>query len=253
MPQTAYAPVPDKRKHRGKHPDDERLFAESQREALRAAVSEYAWLLTRGYASDSALKLVGDRYDLTARQRMAVRRSSCSDESLLKRTRSRLMFDEVTGRPIAVDGYNLLITVESALSGGLLLIGRDGCYRDLASVHGTYRKVEETTRALELIIDHLSTLRAPHIDWYLDKPVANSGRLKALMAEMVSPLQGEAGRDSVWNIELVDSPDLVLSGHSATVVTADSVILDACGAWLNAAAGLIEHRCPDAWTVDLRT
>ncbi len=244
--------MPDKRKHRGKHPDDTRLFAESQHETLGTAVREYAWLLTRGYAVDSALKLVGGRHDLTARQRMAVRRSSCSDESLLRRTQSRLAYDEAAGRPIAVDGYNLLITVESALSGGLILIGRDGCYRDLASVHGTYRKVEETAPALELIIDHLATLHAPHIDWYLDKPVANSGRLKVLMAEMVSLPQDEVGGDWVWNIELVDSPDRVLAAHSATVVTADSVILDACSAWLNVAAELIERRCANAWTVDLR-
>ncbi len=72
--------MPDKRKHRGAHPDDNRLFAEDQLPSLRTAVAEYSWLLTRGYAEESALKLVGDRYDLTARQRMAVWRSSCSDE-----------------------------------------------------------------------------------------------------------------------------------------------------------------------------
>jgi hypothetical protein len=245
--------MPDRRKHRGRHPEDERLFAERRHEALRTAVSEYSWLLTRGYAADSALKLVGDRHGLTARQRLAVRRSTCSDDALRGRAARQRSPEEAAGRAIAVDGYNLLITVESALSGGLILVGQDGCHRDLASVHGTYRKVEETVPALELILDHLATLNAPRVDWYLDKPVANSGRLKTLLAELVAsrPI-ADTGR-AEWNIELVNSPDRVLAGHASSVVTSDSVILDACDAWLNLAADLITTRCPGAWIVDLRT
>ena len=140
--------MPDKRKHRGRHPDDDRLFADPLLETLRTAVAEYSWLLTRGYAVDSALKLVGDRHGLTARQRMAVRRSACTDHALRRRANAMITLGEVGGRSVGIDGYNLLITVESGLSGGLILIGRDGCYRDLASIHGTYRKVEETVPAL---------------------------------------------------------------------------------------------------------
>ena len=54
------------------------------------------------------------------------------------------------GRPLRIDGFNLILTLESALGGGIVLGGRDGCYRDLASVHGTYRRVEETRPALDL-------------------------------------------------------------------------------------------------------
>lgn len=245
--------MPDKRKHRGKHPEDDGLFSESHFETLRTAVAEFSWLLTRGYAVDSALKLVGDRYDLTARQRMAIRRSSCSDSSLRRRAATLLALDEAAGRPIAVDGYNLLITVESALSGGLILIGRDGCYRDLASVHGTYRKVEETAPAVGIIADYLTTLGTSHIDWYLDKPVANSGRLKTLIAELVfSPESDDTGQIPTWNIELVNSPDRVLMECRNPVVTSDSVVLDCCSVWLNVAADIVKTRCPDAWAVDLQ-
>ena len=42
---------------------------------------DLSWLLGRGYAIVSAVKLVGDRWSLTERQRMAVRRAACSDEA----------------------------------------------------------------------------------------------------------------------------------------------------------------------------
>ena len=69
--------MPDRRRHRGKHPEDARLFAESHHASLRMAVSEYSWLLTREYAEESALKLIGDHHGLTVRRRQPVMRSAC--------------------------------------------------------------------------------------------------------------------------------------------------------------------------------
>ena len=70
--------MPDRRTHRGPHPEDHRLFNASSLPSLRAATSDLSFLLGRSYAMGSALKVVGDRYQLTARQRGAVLRSACS-------------------------------------------------------------------------------------------------------------------------------------------------------------------------------
>ncbi|MEE9297278.1 MAG: DUF434 domain-containing protein [Phycisphaerae bacterium] len=239
--------MPDKRKHRGAHPDDARLFAEAHQAALRLAVEEYAWLLTRDYADESALKLVGDRHNLTARQRLAVWRSACSDQALHRRAQAETPLSQCVPTRLGIDGYNLLITIESALSGGLVLIGRDGCRRDLASIHGTYRKVSETIPAVELIADHLTQAGATSIDWYLDQPVSNSGRLKVLMAKLLE------ARSLHWNIELPDNPDRKLADYTGVVASADGWILDHCRSWVNLAADIIETHIPDAWIVDLRT
>ena len=244
--------MPDKRTHRGKHPDDDHLFAAAQHDALRTAVAELSWLLTNGYAPDSALKLVGDRHGLTARQRMAVRRSACSDQALQQRRATLASLERCAGSRIAIDGYNLLITVESALSGGLVMVGRDGCYRDLASIHSTYRKVEETVPALQLIAGHLARTGIAGVDWYLDRPVSNSGRLKALMAATLERQAGCVKEASCWNIELVDSPDAVLATCDGPVVTTDSVILDRCRRWVNLGQEMIDAHVPHAWKVDLR-
>lgn len=245
--------MPDRRKHRGRHPDDDRLFAIAQLTGLRAAVADCAWLLTRAYAPDSTLKLVGDRYGLTARQRVAVMRCTCADHSYRDRAGRRVTVSATRLQPLGVDGYNLLITIESALSGGLILIGRDGCYRDLASVHGTYRKVEETSGALDTIISHLTAPQVARVDWYLDRPVSNSGRLKALMAELLAARQLPLGPEAGWNIQLVDSPDAVLAEYRGVVATTDSVILDRCTSWIDLAAEIIDAQIPDAWKVDLRS
>ena len=56
--------MPDKRKHRGPHPEDRQLFSPQQLNGLQSATRDLNWLLSRGYAVNSSLKLVGDRYQL---------------------------------------------------------------------------------------------------------------------------------------------------------------------------------------------
>jgi len=244
--------MPDKRKHRGRHPDDDRLFAPAQLPALRSAVDDYAWLLTRGYAEVSALKLVGDHLGLKKRQRMAVRRSTCPNQALETRESRRVEPDAISGRSLLIDGYNVLITIESALSGGLVFIGRDGCYRDIASVHGTYRKVEETIPAVDLIIRSVNETGVADATIFLDRPVKNSGRLRALIEERAGVTASTSGHMPVWHVELCDSPDARLAESDDVVATSDSVVLDRCACWVNLAAWIIDRNIPGANAIDLR-
>jgi hypothetical protein len=169
--------LPDTRKHRGPHPEDTRLFAESMLPRLRAAVADLSWLLTRGYAQPSAVKIVGDRYELDARQRMAITRAACTDAAREARANKRITPDTLAGKTLLIDGYNVLTTIETALGTGVVFRGRDGCVRDIAGVHGTWRRVEETSIAIDRIGQTLSSLRVARARWLLDRPVSNSGRL----------------------------------------------------------------------------
>ncbi|HWP39657.1 MAG TPA: DUF434 domain-containing protein [Tepidisphaeraceae bacterium] len=238
--------MPDKRHHRGPHPQDAEQFDPRHWPALRQAVAELSWLLSRGYAEPSALKLVGDRHNLTARQRTAVMRCACTDQALHSRLLRQLAAQDIADRPLDVDGYNLLTTIESALSGAVVLIARDTCWRDMASMHGTYRKVDETIPALRLVGQTLAQLRAGHCNWWLDKPVSNSGRL----AQIIRQLAQDHGWP--WTVQIVPNPDQVLAGSDRLIVTADSVVLDRCGRWFNLARQVITTHVPQANLVDLR-
>jgi hypothetical protein len=239
--------MPDKRAHRGQHPSDATLFAADRIPDIRCAVADYSLLLSKGYAEKSSLKLVGDRFTLTERQRLAVMRSSCSDEQRASRKSRQLDINQIAGQVIAIDGYNVLITIEAAMSGGLIFRGRDGCCRDLASIHGTYRKVSETQPAIELIGGFLQQIGISQSLWLLDSPVSNSGRLKTLLREL-------AERNELkWQIELVTSPDAVLIKGEKIVASSDSVVLDKCGKWVDLAGEIIKNRIPAAKIIGLET
>ena len=238
--------MPDRRVHRGPNPEDAVSFAPEHWPQLRAAVADLSLLLTRGYSEKSALKLIGDHFQLTTRQRMAVMRSACSDRSLARRHQTEVAPEALAGCPILVDGYNVLTSIEAMLAGGVLLLARDGCYRDLASMHGTFRKVEETSPATLLVGEVLRALRVSACTWYLDSPVSNSGRLRAILLETA------AARAWPWSVEVVPSPDRVLAGADEIIATADSVILDRCARWFNLARYAIERTEAAPQPVDLR-
>lgn len=216
-------------RHRGPDPADEQLRDPG---VLREAVADLSWLRGRAYAEVAALKLVGDKYQLTRRQRTAVARSACSDAALRRRRSHRV--DAIEGSDVAVDGFNLLITLERGLSGGPVLRGRDGAHRDLAGLHGTWRAVAETDRALDLAAGCLDA--AASVTWLLDQPVSNSGRLAARL------------RERGWQAEVVPSPDPLLADWPGVVITSDGWILDRCAGWFDLAGAVLA----DAWIVDLR-
>jgi len=237
--------VPDKRTHRGPHPADEKLFAPEAVSDLRSALADYSLLLTKGYAEKSALKLVGDKFSLTERQRLAVMRSACSDQQLASRSKRCVKMQNLARQTIAIDGYNLLITVEAAMSGGVIFAGRDGCFRDLASIHGTYRKVTETIPAVRMIAEFLQEVCTDKVLWLLDSPVSNSGRLKKLIGELADQNKWD------WEIQLLLSPDAELKKTNAVVASSDSVVLDECKSWTNLAAEIITQKIPSATIIDL--
>jgi hypothetical protein len=239
------AAMPRRQAHRGPAAKDEKLFGPRQLAALRAATHDLCWLLDRGYASHSSAELVGNRHNLTSRQRMAVSRCACSIEAAQHRHCIEVQPSAIRGQELWLDGYNVLTVLESALAGGIVLLGRDGCCRDIAGIHRRYRKVNETVPVLRMIGETAAAWGVTCCRWWLDKPVSNSGRLKLLIQETATA----AG----WNmpVELVFNPDRVLWESEHAIATSDGVVLDRCCRWVNLTGQIIAGRIPQARLVDL--
>jgi hypothetical protein len=233
--------VTDDARHRGPHPKDAALFAPEQLGPLRAAVADLSWLRGRGYGDDGAIKLVGDRYQLRERARVAMGRVAVADDVAAARRGRRLEVGALRGRALAIDGFNALVTGESALSGGVVLRGRDGALRDLGAVHGTYRPVDETDAVIETVASLLAAAAPARVRWFLDRPVSNSGRMAARLRAAVP----------AWEVELVDAVDPVLATCGDVAATSDSWILDRARAWIDLPAAVIAARAAPAWIVDV--
>jgi hypothetical protein len=231
-------------RHRNAHLGDKALFSGEPLLRLRKAVYDLCWLFNRGYARHSAIKLVGDHYQLLKRQRLAISRAACSDESRELRVAKCLPIEAIKDRQLVIDGLNLIITIETIMAGGVVLRCRDGCIRDIASIHGTYRQVHETGNAIALIGQALEFFKPENILWIFDRPVSNSGRLAAMVREIAQ------ARGWNWQTALMNNPDRFIIRSDQLAITSDSAVLDEVGQWVNPGAHIVANFFPAAWIID---
>ncbi len=102
--------MPDRRRHRGPHPQDDAAVAPAQHGVLREALSDLCWLLGRGCRC-AALELVGNRYELRARQRLAALRCACTDAARALRL-AHLGAAGAARRHLAIDGFNCVVMLD---------------------------------------------------------------------------------------------------------------------------------------------
>ncbi len=227
-------------RNRGKEGRDDELFrSEKAQITISQALADVSYLLSRGYSEKSSIALAGNRYKLNTRQQKALRGMAASEEDVKLRKSKQLRNEDLVGKDVDIDGFNLLILLETAFSGGYLFKGLDEVYRDLSSVHGSYKRVTKTMEVLKIIGDYLSSQTSGAITWYFDTPVSNSGRLKTILTELAEIKQFN------WRVELVFNPDKVLADSTNVVISSDAFILNKCKLWYN----LVEALSKDDWTI----
>ena len=153
---------------RGYEPKDAIEFGVNSAEKLTSAAQELYFLLNRGYDVKSSSTFIGNHYLLSERQRMALARIVSPELSIQNRNEKEL---KKAPKTLVFDGFNTIITLEIALSGSLLIKGMDGTIRDLAGLRGTYRIIDKTHKAVELLFNRLELLKVEHVLFYLDQSI----------------------------------------------------------------------------------
>lgn len=129
-------------KNRGKVGRDDYLFGEVfMQRKIKEAVFDMSFLLERGYGESSSCELVGNRYKLNKRQQQAIKGMAASKTAVVNRLNTKVTVEVLEGTTLIIDGFNQLILLESILSEAYIFKGRDGAYRDLSNLYGTYKSV----------------------------------------------------------------------------------------------------------------
>jgi hypothetical protein len=104
--------------------------------------------------------------------------------------------------------------------------------------------VEETEEAIHLIGQGLKRYNPKSVEWLLDKPVSNSGRLAA-------KIRNESQLNNYkWQIELINNPDRELINSEKIVISSDSILLDKVQKWANLSLYLINNYIQSVWLID---
>ena len=228
---------------RGHVPSDEKEFNEASMKIMKMAGEDIFYIINRGYSIKSAVTFVGDHYLLSERQRMALTRIISSADNISIRL-SKEIKENLSENIVHIDGFNTIITLETAFSDSTLLKCMDGTIRDLAGLRGTYRLIDKTDMAITSIGDELGKHKIRKAVFYLDAPVSNSGRLSQRIIELLKNYSFET------ETLIINDVDRTLYGKE-NVITSDAVILDKCKSWINLNKGIIEDKIGKYSYVDI--
>jgi hypothetical protein len=203
---------------------------------FREACSTYKLLREKGYPEKATLKLVGDRHRLSRTQRNCLFRGVIADGTALRRRARLVAAAAVSGQVLALDWYNVLITVESYLRGETLFLSDDGVVRDASATHGSYRTGALTPRAMEEIMAMITRLSPSRVEVYLDLPIAFSARMAEELRSRLAALPCDS------NVALARSADYPLKASDGIVASSDSAVLDGCGRAIDLARVVLEDR-----------
>lgn len=193
---------------------------------LDAAKNDFKYLLNRGYPRKGALKFVGDHYLLEEISRNFLYRTVFSNEQSEDRKTKLVLLEDIKNKTVFIDGYNVLITLESICNreNGLIVKGDDGVIRDVKAVFGKYKRNKMTEDILNAVMSLLKLYHPLKIRFFYDRQVSLSGELTKLTQEImaINGLQGNAETSENVDFQLIHlSRDM-----DGIVATSDGVIID---------------------------
>ena len=205
---------------------------------LQNAAMDFRYLLNRGYPRKAALELVGNRYQLISDHRQLLHRGVFSDADSESRQKKRIFIRRIRNRDLAIDGYNVIITIEAGLSGRPLILGDDGFIRDISGLSGNFRKTERTEEALQLVLDALKKATPRQSLFLFDAPISNSGKLAQ---EVRSKLKRENLPGDAMAVKV---PEKILIGFPGVIATSDTATIDQSRKVLDLAGYILrQHLC----------
>ncbi len=197
---------------------------------LFEAAADLRYLLSRGYPRKAALDLVGNRHQLDHTARQILHRGVFSPDAARTRRAKLRLLREVAGRPLGLDGHNVLITLECALRGLPLVAADDGFIRDVGQVSKHFRASPETEQALGLLADYLAQHQSGPVSVFYDAPLSLSGELARYTRELWNSrgLTVKAAAVPVPERELLTFPGPI-AGSDTHLLDAREEIIDLAG------------------------
>lgn len=198
---------------------------EKNSQKMQNATYDLKFLLNREYPKKNALEFIGNHYLLDRDERNYLLRTIYSNEKSEGRRSKIVPISKIRGKNLFIDGYNVLITVESICkSENSIVICEDGVLRDINAVFGKYKCKERTKIALNSIISLIKIYQPINTHFFFDSQVSKSGQLSKITEQIMREQEVTGSAETAPN---VDYQLINLSNETDGVVaSSDSVIMD---------------------------
>ena len=189
---------------------------------MAKAATDIRYLLERGYQRESSIRFAGDHYSLGKNERYILARTVFSSETSMERRKKKLTCGNLKGKTLLIDGYNVLITLESLIKGERTWLTDDSFLRDIRGVFRNHSNDDVTFEAVEKMLSFVSRSKVKEANVLLDTQMKNSGELAAFIRKRMQELEITGSARTSRHVDY----DLKNCYISDVVATADGIIID---------------------------
>lgn len=191
-------------------------------ENVKKAQVELRFLLDRGYRKKTALNFVANHRSLTRSERNILVRTVFSKKFIKDHRDRSASIKQIQDEKLGIDGYNVLITVESVIEDKFLKCD-DGFFRDIKASFGNYKINNDTQKALNLIKKVFNKYPPKNVTILYDYPVSKSGELARITENVLKDYEVHAKAVKNVDLKLRDYPIVATSDrgiieHSEKVI-----------------------------------
>jgi len=202
------------------------------------AARDYRYLLNRGFPQKASLDFISANYNLTAVERNLLFRCvhRATDSEVVKRK----IVHSVRDLELVIDGYNVILTITSAIEGLPLFLCDDGFLRDLRSSYAKNFEAPTVKEAIHYVARAISILETKSSLIVLDKNVSWSAK----HAELIRETYG-------INVTMAPKADIAVIGSGKVVSSSDFVILLRSGRVYDLAQFVVRNFLPKTEVIEL--
>ena len=193
--------------------------------SMEFAAVDIRYLLDRGYPQKSAVGFVCAHYRLDVKARFLLSRTVISSEVSEKRKAKFLPCDKIEGNSIVIDGYNIIIGMESILEKKAYMCD-DGVIRDVKGAFRNFKVSSNTEEAVGHILEFLKEMKPENVVFLLDVQISKSGMLAKRLREKLGEagLKGDARTSKHVDYDLKHSEDIIASSDGVIIDEAERVV-----------------------------
>jgi hypothetical protein len=215
---------------------EEKLLKEKLLKPARDIRSILRW----GYPKFPTIRFVADHFQISQEERYILTRVIMPPDRIVSRINKKVACKGIKERDLLLDGYNVLLSVDSLLKKEPMWFCDDGYIRDTSYYFSKSKQAEDLEEALDTILTFLSEAGPKSVVFLLDAQISRSGELAGFIRHKLNEcgISGEAKTSKVVDYEL--KAEGGNSENNVILATSDGIVIDSVLEVLDIPACLME-------------
>lgn len=212
------------------------------REKLLKPARDIRSILRWGYPKFATIRFVAEHSQLSVEERHILTRVIMPPDKVISRIRKKIACHSISNRDLLLDGYNVLLSVDSLLKNEPMWFCDDGYIRDTRYYFSKKNQAEDLEEALDSVLEFLSEASPKSATFLLDSQISRSGELAGFIRRKLEKygIPGEAYTTKTADFDLKTgggNPE-----KNLIVATSDGIVIDSVLQVLDIPACLMEKK-----------